>query len=222
MRQNHRVDKSAPLADKVDEKARVGWVFGWGWMLFAAVNAVDILRHDWTRGSAYAGSVLLVVSGVVWVIALRPRLRADADRMLLRNPLRDVEIPWGAVEEIESRDTIRVRTARRHYHSWVGHVSNRRRAWFTRSQVQGRAAELTMDRTGRTSAQQSSDKEHLAAAAQATTTEYLAQRLTGMADQFGRKSAEAGHTEVTVKWSWPAVVALVVPTLLFVASLVLG
>lgn len=222
MRQNHWVSNSAAETDQLDEKGRMAWVFGWGWMVFAAINVVDILRHDWSRGSAYAGSVLLLVSGIVWVIALRPRLRADAEGVLMRNPLRDVRIPWGAVEEIESRDTIRVTTARRRYHSWVGHVSNRRRAWFSRSQVQGRAGELAMDRSGRTNAEPTSDKQHLAEAAKATTTEYLAQRLNGMAEQFGRKSVDAGHTEETVQWSWLSIALLVAPALLFAASLLLG
>lgn len=208
----------APDDDSLDEKGRVGWVFGWAWMVFAVINVVDILRHDWSRASAYAGSVLLLVSGIVWVIALRPRLRANERELLIRNPLRDVAIPWGAVTDIVSRDTVRVTTERRNYHSWVGHVSNRRRSWFSRARVQGRAAELTTDPTGRTSGESTSAKEHLTAAARATDTEYLVTRLTGMADRFRRVSAEDGRNEETVHWSWVSVAVLVAPLLLLAVS----
>lgn len=214
MRQNRAVSKSAPPTDGLDEKARVGWVLGWVWMAFAALNVIDILRHEWSRSSAHAGSVLLLVSGIVWVIALRPRLRADADRVLLRNPLRDIEIPWGAVTEIESRDTVRVTTEDRRYHSWVGHVPHRRRAWFSRSRMPGRAAGLGVGLGGKGRTEPTAAE----AAPSATEAEDLVQRLTDMADRFRRDSADAGRTEETVRWSWISVAALAAPVLLFAVT----
>lgn len=212
---------NAPSDETLNEKGRFAWVLGWAWMIFAAVNVVDILRHDWDRNSAYAGSVLLLISGFVWVIALRPRLRADSRQVLIRNPLRDVQIPWGAVTDVVSRDTVRVCTQRRNYHSWVGHVSNRRRAWFSRSQVQGRAGELTLDPSGKTSADARSDQAHLAAAASATDAEFLANRLNDMADKYRRPSVDAGHTEETVRWSLVSIAVLGIPLLLLLVSLLL-
>src|SRR5690606_32246676 len=90
MRQNRPVGKNVREDGSLDEKARVGFVLGWVWMAFAALNVVDILRHPWDRSSAYAGSLLLFVSGIVWVLWLWPRLRADSEGVVIRNPLREV------------------------------------------------------------------------------------------------------------------------------------
>jgi hypothetical protein len=204
--------------DRLDEKSRVGWVLGWLWMIFAAYNVVDILRHPWDRASAYAGSILLLVSGFVYVVGLRPRLHADPERVLIRNPLRDVEIPWGAVSEVSARDSIRVDTERKRYHSWVGHVPNRRRARFNRSKLRARSAELTADTRGRGFDQSgASARSEVERSSQA---EFTVQRLQNLSERFGPASKDAGHTAESVRWYWPAVAALVVPALLIVASAV--
>lgn len=205
-----------PPEDRLDERSRVGWVLGWIWMVFALYNVVDILRHPWDRASAYAGSILLLVSGIVYVIGLRPRLRADPERVLIRNPLRDVEIPWGAVTEVAAVDTVRVDTEQKRYHSWVGHVPNRRRAQFNRSKLRARAAELSVDSRGRGFGEPSADAR--TEVERMNQAEFMVQRLRNLAERFGPRSKDAGHTTPSARWSWPAVAALAVPALLIVAS----
>ncbi|MGH3099163.1 MAG: PH domain-containing protein [Streptosporangiales bacterium] len=219
------MSEHTPDADRMDTKATMGWVLGWLWMAFAAFNVVDILRHPFDRDSAIAGSVLLVVSGLVYVIALRPRLRADADRVLIRQPLRDIEIPWGAVTEVDARDTVRVHTNVRRYHSWVGHVSNRRRSRHTASTIRQQASDLSYvpgrgARGGRDRRAASGGGEGTVDPTR-TNADYLAQRLEGMSSRFSRVSRERGHTEETRRWSWVAVGALAAPTLLLVLSVLL-
>lgn len=202
--------------DRLDEKSRVGWVLGWLWMVFALYNIIDIVRHPWDRASSYAGSILLLVSGIVYVIALRPRLRADPDRVLIRNPLRDVEIPWGAVTEVAAVDTVRVQTEHKRYHSWVGHVPNRRRAQFNRSKLRARSAELSADPRGRGFEQPAANTR--TEVERMSQAEFMVQRLRNLSERFGPASKDAGHTTASVRWSWPAVAALVVPVLLIVVS----
>ncbi|MBO0828722.1 MAG: PH domain-containing protein [Streptosporangiales bacterium] len=212
---------STPSAeDRLDEKSRAGWILGWLWMVFALYNVVDILRHPWDRASAYAGSILLLVTGVVYVIALRPRLRADRERVLIRNPLHDVEIPWGAVTEVAAHDTVRVDTEHKRYHSWVGHVPNRRRARFDRSRLRARAAELSADPRGR-GFDQSSGANARTEVEKMSQAEFMVQRLRDLSGRFGPASRDAGHTTVSVRWSWPALAALAFPALLIVASAVI-
>lgn len=205
-----------PPEDRLDEKSRVGWVLGWLWMVFALYNIVDILRHPWDRASAYAGSILLLVSGIVYVIALRPRLRADPERVLIRNPLRDVEIPWGAVTDVTAVDTVRVDTEHKRYHSWVGHVPNRRRAQFNRSKLRARTAELSADPRGRGFEQPATNAR--TATERMSQAEFMVERLKNLAERFGPGSKDAGHTTASARWSWLAVAALAVPALLIVAS----
>lgn len=213
------MSNSAPPGDRLNERAKAGWVLGWLWMLFAAYNIGDILWHQWSRASAYAGSILLLISGIVWVVSLRPRLRADSDRVLLRNPLRDVDIPWGAVTAVEARDTVRVITDEKRYHSWVGHVPNRRRATYTRANVRARAAVLESDTRGRGFSTE--DPQGSGSATPRTTTDYMVERLNDMWQRFRRPSQDAGHTEARVRWSWTAVGALAVPLVLVVLSFAL-
>lgn len=221
MGQNRKVSNTPQPEDGLDEKSRAGWVLGWLWMAFALYNVVDILRHPWDRASAYAGSILLLVTGIVYVIALRPRLRADPEHVLIRNPLRDIDIPWGAVAAVDARDTVRVETGQKHYHSWVGHVPNRRRAQFNRSKLRARAAELSADLSadpgGRDTQTQTDARSAVERMSQA---EFMVERLRNLADRFGPASRDAGHTTASARWSWPAVAALAVPALLIVASAV--
>lgn len=188
----------------------MGWIFGWVWMAFAVFNVVDILRHPWDRGSAYAGSILLFISGLVWVISLRPRLRADPDRVLIRNPLRDIEIPWGAVDEIGSQDTVRIEAGSKRYHSWVGHVPNWRRSSF-----RNRPRMRTLDRAG---GKPSGADAHAEEVARRTESDLLVQRLRDMSDRFGRTSREAGHTAESVRWSWLSIGLLAGPAVLVLVS----
>lgn len=218
MGDNHRMGKTVREEGSLDEKSRLGWVLGWVWMAFAAFNVVDILRHEWDLSSAYAGSLLLLVSAIVWVLWLRPRLRADSERILIRNPLRDVVLPWGAVDEIDAHDTVRFTTEHKRYHSWVGHVPNRRRASFARNRLRQQKGALDVDPTGRTSADDGSGKGKAVSVANANDAEFLVQHLTAMADKHREQSREAGHTEETVRWSWTSIAALVVPLLLFVVT----
>ena len=218
MGENRTVSTPAP-DDRLDEKSRVGWVLGWLWMVFALYNVVDIVRHPWDRASAYAGSILLLVSGIVYVIALRPRLRADPERVLIRNPLRDIEIPWGAVSDVNARDTVRIETDRKQYHSWVGHVPNRRRAQYSRAKLRAKTAELNADTRGR-----GFDRSGAGARTEVerqNQAEFMVQRLQNLSERFGPRSKDAGHTTESVRWYWPAVAALVVPALLIVASAVI-
>ncbi len=59
--------------------------------------------------SAVIAAVLVLVTGVAYVTILRPRVVADAESVLLRNPLRDIRVPWGTVTGVELGDLIRVR-----------------------------------------------------------------------------------------------------------------
>ncbi len=76
------------------------------WLLFAAANLVDlgVRGHDHT--AAVYAAVLALITGVVYIAALRPRVIADDDAVTLRNPLRDTRIPWGAVTRIDLRELV--------------------------------------------------------------------------------------------------------------------
>lgn len=120
----------------------------WLWALFAVGNLIDLAVQGRTHGSLDAAFALLLVTGVVYTAAQRPRLVADSGGLTIVNPLRDHRVGWAAVVGIDAAELIRVRckwplddggTGSRTIYSWAVHSSRRRQA-AARMRAQRRAA----------------------------------------------------------------------------------
>jgi hypothetical protein len=81
----------------------------WLWVLFAVGNLIDLAVQGRDHFSVVAAFILVLVTGVVYAAALRPRIVADDDGLSIVNPLRDHRIGWPAVAGVEATDLIRVR-----------------------------------------------------------------------------------------------------------------
>jgi hypothetical protein len=88
--------------------ALVAW---WVWLLFAVANLIDLAVQGRDRTSVEAAAVLVLVTGIAYVGALRPRVTAAAGGIVVRNPLRDHRAPWLAVTNVDLRDLLRVHCA---------------------------------------------------------------------------------------------------------------
>ena len=88
--------------------ALVAW---WVWLLFAVANLIDLAVQGRDRTSVEAAAVLVLVTGIAYVGALRPRVTAAVGGIVVRNPLRDHRVPWLAVTNVDLRDLLRVRCA---------------------------------------------------------------------------------------------------------------
>ncbi|HXA58073.1 MAG TPA: PH domain-containing protein [Streptosporangiaceae bacterium] len=177
-------------------------VCGWAFMVFAALNLLDLALHGRDVASVVATAALLFGCGLAYVIGLRPRILGSDDGVLLVNPLRDVRLPWSSVEKIESTDALTVaytaadgtrRTAR----SWVFQSSPRARA---RADLRAGSSSLARGRTPAGFA-----AEQLTAARPASAS-------------AGTGASQAGD-RVSVTWSIPAVAALAAPGLLLLGSI---
>jgi Bacterial PH domain len=119
----------------------------WLWVLFAVANLIDLAVQGRDHFSVVAAFILVLVTGVVYAAALRPRIVADDDGLSIVNPLRDHRVGWPAVAAVEATDLIRVRCewplgdredtapdadqdavdqANRVIYSWAVHSSRRR------------------------------------------------------------------------------------------------
>jgi Bacterial PH domain len=121
-------------------RSPVAAVVWWVWLLFAVANLVDLAVQGRDHLSLVAAGTLLVVTGVVYVTALRPKLVADDDGLTIVNPLRDHRVGWAAVAGYDTTDLLRVRCAwptalgpgeaggesRRAIYAWAVHSSRRR------------------------------------------------------------------------------------------------
>ncbi|MBO2452080.1 PH domain-containing protein [Actinomadura barringtoniae] len=208
--------------------ARVG---AWTWMVFAALNLVDIVVRGRDTTALVMAALLIFGCGLAFVLGLRPIILGDDSGVTLRNPLRDVRVPWAAVRKIEDKDAIVVRYrgtdgAERASRAWVLQTSPRARA---KAEARARADAKKVP---------GSAADHLAGR---TPTQYAAQQLTEMGDRQrptkgkpgnpaaaaekdAQKTAEAqlGKTSGTVAWSPAAVLALGIPGAFLLATVIIA
>ena len=113
----------------------------WLWALFALGNLIDLAVQGRDHFSVVAAFILVLVTGVVYTAAQRPRIVADDDGVSIVNPLRQHRIGWAAVSAVEATDLLRVRCewpldsgqdaagkGSRTIYSWALYSSRRRQA----------------------------------------------------------------------------------------------
>jgi len=108
--------------------AVVVWVV---WLLFAVGNWIDLAVRGRDHTSAIAAAILLLVTGIAYDTAQRPRVITDDAGVTVRNPLRDHQIAWASVTKVDLTDLLRVHCAPagerpRIINSWAIHYSRRR------------------------------------------------------------------------------------------------
>lgn len=94
-------------------------VTAWLFIAAAALMLVDVVRTWSVQPEPLLGAGLLLGIAVGWVTFLRPAVVLDQTGVLLRNPLRDVKIPWAALTDVESRWNVRVFAGDRGYTAWA-------------------------------------------------------------------------------------------------------
>jgi Bacterial PH domain len=124
--------------------ALVVWVV---WLLFAVANWIDLAVQGRDRPSVQAAAILLLVTGVIYATAQRPRVIADDAGLTVRNPLRDYGVGWASVSKVDLTDLLRVHTDQgpggtgqrsKIINVWAVHYSRRRQ--FTAEARARRAA----------------------------------------------------------------------------------
>lgn len=236
----------------------------WVWLAFAVANLIDIAVQGRDRVSVAAAATLLLVTGVMYVAAFRPRVIATDGEIVVRNPLRDHRVPWPAVTNVDLRDLLRVHCAwqepankgrqtvprpervqrTRVIHAWAVQPPRRAaetgmRSSFGRPDLARRSvggAATTADppstvhrketeRIARALAERARRERADAARTRAASGETGENRVPeNGAGENGRAGAGAGNgpgwpSRPASTWHWPGVLAVVVPALLLVASL---
>lgn len=173
-------------------------VLGWILLAVAAANFVDLAIRGRDHASLVAAAALLLGCGVVYVLCLRPGLVAGDDAVVMRNPLRDVRVPWAALETVDVTDALRLHTGGRKHRSWALQESSRARA---KARMRKPRADLP-DRVAE-------------AVAGRTHAEYVAEQLREMAAE--RAAGDGGAA--VLEWSWTAVAAVLVPAVLLAIAI---
>ena len=218
------------------------------WLVFAVLNLGDLAWQGGGHAALVAVAIILLVTGVAYVAALRPRVIADDEAVTVRNPLRDVRVPWGAVTSIDLGDTLHVRyEPDRVVHSWAVQSSRRSRV-RAQFRTQFRQAQMARRTPG-----YGRMPEEARSRLSKTTGEIIVIQLTSLLEEARRRAAVAetpaavgvpseapGAPPETVSaptgtpgapsaaaggpsgsWYWPAVAALALPAVLVVLAILI-
>ncbi|MCP9950655.1 PH domain-containing protein [Actinomadura madurae] len=208
-----------------------GRVAAYAWFAFAVLNFADIFvgftgDPDYSLTTAVIAFLLLFGCGIAYTVGLRPLIAGDDDGVTVRNPLRDVRVPWGAVRRIEGRNAVTV--------TFTGPdgVELEARAWVLQTSPRAQAkAEARAEKEARKNQGQNLDLRGR------TPTTYAAQQLnelkdrrrpkarSGAPDKAAKAKAEAAAEKPargTVRWSVPAVAALAVPLAVLIVLVIVG
>src|ERR1700729_109024 len=81
--------------------AVVAW---WAWLILAVACLADVAATGRNHTAAEIAASLLLVTGVLYACALRPRVTADSSGITVMNPVRDHRIPWGSVSAVDLKE----------------------------------------------------------------------------------------------------------------------
>jgi len=199
----------------------------WLWVLFAVANLIDLAVQGRDRLSVDAIFILLLVTGVVYTTALRPRILADADGLTIVNPLRDHRVVWASVAGIEPAELLRVRcewpTGHRPIYAWAVHSSRRRQvAAQLRAERQARRRDAGRPARGFGAFGGSyGTQDNPPPAPTAGDAELVVSTLTELAEQAKATTPDQRAVPPVSSWYWPAFAAIIVPAIaLLIAVLV--
>ncbi|GII53195.1 hypothetical protein Pth03_15840 [Planotetraspora thailandica] len=190
-------------------RSKVGWVFGWAWIVFAAWNTWDLIAHGSMPSALIAGAVLGVITLVVFLLALRPAIVAEQGGVRVRNPLRNAYVPWNAVGDVHVTHSIIIEAGHTTIRCWTPQATARERARATARAGRTAKTQQTMTPGERAAAE---------AVAGRTHADFVAQQLSDMSQT--RSGDSTGETAVT--WSPSALAAVAATVVLVVVTVILA
>ncbi|WP_344837022.1 PH domain-containing protein [Actinocorallia longicatena] len=126
-------------------------VCAWAWLALAALNLADVAFRGRDKASLVAAAVLLLTSGIAYVLGLRPKAFADAEAVTVVNPLRTTRSPWSSVTKIDGTRTLTVHHEKGETHSWAVQASPRAQRKAERAKPDPRLPEaVAAELAGRT------------------------------------------------------------------------
>jgi len=213
-------------------------IFWWVWVAFVTVNLADYAVQGLpsARFGAVVAAILLLVTGLVYTLALRPRVIADGDGLTVVNPYRVHRVPWPLIDSVDAGEWVQVRPAAgKTVYCWALYVSARARRKTGRAAAGTAAGRPSRgawgvrdlwaapDRNaGRGADRLPEEARYLASLPPATA---MAVRLDTRAEKARKRAgvagagagAEGGAGGATSAWSWPALAAVAVPALILLA-----
>jgi hypothetical protein len=120
--------KEAQWLNEETFRGKLSRLIAYTWFVIAAYVVFDTVRRDEGRSLWIALSVVLLATVVAYALAFRPALVVNDNGLLIRNIVRDVEIPWPRVRGVESIWSLSVETDQDKYVVWAVNAGNPHRA----------------------------------------------------------------------------------------------
>jgi hypothetical protein len=201
-------------------RSKTAWFLGWVWMAFAAFNGADLILHGRAPTAMVAGAVLAVLTAAVFIGCLRPGIVPGEEGILVRNPLRNVFVPWKAVDGIHVSHAIIIESGDGTVRCWTPQASARERARAVRRGAMATPAKSS-GRYPTTQPQVSrAEQSALKAMAGRTHADWVAQQLTETAEKKSRTSGDP--RPLTITWSPSALTALAAALTFVIAALIVA
>jgi Bacterial PH domain len=197
--------------------ARVVW---WIWVVFAAANIIDLAIDGRNHTGAVITATLVLITGLVYACALRPRVVADADGLVMENPFRDHRVPWGSVARVDLRESVQI-------HCAAGSAGTKERILYSWALFAPRRARYRSFRGGQNFANSRSRSpigsrfgptpgygklpQEAAELQKQNTAQIMAKEIDGLCRQAKERGAAGGPR--IVRWAWQPLVAVGVPLL---------
>jgi hypothetical protein len=84
-------------------------VVWWVWVAFAVANVVDLaVQRTAAHTELVIDAIVLLVTGLAYALAQRPRVVADQAGITVVNPFRDHHVPWAVIQGVDTGDWVRV------------------------------------------------------------------------------------------------------------------
>jgi hypothetical protein len=213
-------------------------IFWWVWVVFVLANVADYAVQGLpsARFGAVLAAVLLLVTGVAYALALRPKVISDGDGLTVVNPFQVHRLPWPAIDSVEVGEWIRVRYSARAaaatgdaeatskvVHCWALYVSTRARRKVAVGAGSGAVGVprrlrglVTAGPAGGYGQPSSRLPEEAVRLASLPVSAAIAARLDSRAaKERKRAAATAAEAErAATAWSWPAVAAVAIPAVI--------
>ena len=85
-------------------------VLSWAWLLVAVIALIDLAVQGRDHAAVLTALAIIAITAVVYGCAWRPRIVADSSGITVVNPLRDHEVPWAAVSNVDVVNAVRIHT----------------------------------------------------------------------------------------------------------------
>jgi len=220
-------------------------VLWWVWVVFAAANVADLaVQGASARSAVVIAAVLATITGAVYTLAFRPRVIASPAGLVIVNPFRDHDVPWTAVQAVDSGDWVQVHYAAapdapssapgRAITCWALYVSARTKRRAARAELpppRRRSRRPSVPVPWLPNAPSSSGfgdpgetsrlPEEAKSLASLPVATAIALQLDTRAKQERARAGPGPASPVASRWAWPSLVAVAVPALALLIVLLL-